>query len=67
MKDINKEYIAYNAGCGIWEIELFDENTKWHIKEYRGDKEDCKHKASLENEPSLPHYPNAPYGSIYDY
>ncbi len=62
-----ENYIAYNAGCGIWEVEKYDSSILWHEKEYRGTKNDCKDKVELEMMPQLAHYPNASYGSIHDY
>jgi hypothetical protein len=35
-------YIAYNAGCNIWEVEPFNPNIEWHKQEYQGTKEDCE-------------------------
>lgn len=43
-----KTYIAYNAGCNIWEIEPYDKNTDWHNKEFQGTKKDCERKVQYE-------------------
>ena len=62
-----KTYITYNAGCNIWEIMPFDLSIDWHGTEFQGTFKDCKKYAGSQMKPSLPHYPNAEYESIYDY
>jgi hypothetical protein len=62
-----KIYITYNAGCGIWEIETFNETIDWHHNEFQGTKMECKKEASKQMESGQPHYQNAEYESIFDY
>ena len=62
------EYITYDAGCGIWVVEPFNPKIEWHKSEYTGTKKECEREAkwNMDNQPS-PHYPDAEYGSIFDY
>lgn len=74
-KKINKKgeiekyghYIAYNAGCGIWEAEPFDKNIDWHNEVYKGTKSQCEQKVLSEMTKDHRRYPNAREGSIHDY
>ena len=67
----NKTFITYNAGCGIWEVELFDATISWHNKEFKGTEIECNaeahHQMYEAGIKKYSHYPNAEYGSIWDY
>ena len=65
MKNI--EFIAYDAGCGIWEIEPFDSSVDWHSNEYRGTKKECNAECGSQMNVQQSHYVDAPCGSIWDY
>lgn len=61
-------YIAHNAGCDIWEVCLFDEGIDWHHNEFQGTFEECEKEVVFQmNKNRQGHYPNASYGSIWDY
>ena len=63
----NDLYIAFNAGCGIWEVERFNPSIEWHHSEYQGTKSECKRECKLQMTTKQGHYPNAEYRSIFDY
>ena len=35
------DFICYNAGCDIWNIERFDNSIEWHKNEYRSTYDEC--------------------------
>ena len=61
-------WIAYNAGCDIWEVVKFNSSIEWHnnelVFETRSEANECARDAMKQTEE---HYPNAEYGSIWDY
>jgi len=36
-----KTYICYNAGCNIYEIEIFNPFIDWHKNEFQGNYAEC--------------------------
>ena len=60
-------FIAYNAGCDIWELEPFNPSIEWHNKEYIGTYKECKNECKTQMEPRSGHYSDCIEGSIYDY
>lgn len=61
-------HITFHAGCGVWDVQPFDDKIEWHNDEYRGTYSECKKEAIDQmNRAQMPHYPNAVYGSIHDY
>ena len=61
------KHIAFNSGLDIWETDLFDSSVAWHHNEYQGTKRECQKEVDRQTNLGQPHYPNAAYGSIWDY
>ena len=61
------QYIAYDAGSNIWEVEKYNESVDWHKDQYTGTKKECEAEAQRQMNTDYRHYPDAPYGSIWDY
>lgn len=63
-----KKYIAFDAGCGIWEVVVFDSSIEWHDKEMQFDsKKGAIQYASEQMIPVSGHYDSPEYESIFDY
>jgi len=66
-----KTYIAFDAGCDIWEVELFDSSIDWHKEEFNGTFAEATFYADNKmhdiHGAYQPHYTDAQYCSIFDY
>ena len=42
-----KQFICYNAGCDIFEIEAYNAKIEWHQNEFRGSYKECEKEKEL--------------------